>query len=142
MYVCSFFVFHFAQLSFLSYEYPLDYVTIDQGIHKIKMKVAWNEKRKKLHGFSFYVNIGNFEVFLWNLNLRANHLFWRCVHRAYVCSYVIYIMSYMLTQSLISKTVWTSFLWKSLAFLDWDLFQYKTCQKYFGKLELKGFIEV
>ena len=43
------------------------------------MKVARNEKRKKLLGFSFYTNIGNFEAFLWNLNLSTKHLFWRCV---------------------------------------------------------------
>ena len=42
------------------------------------MKVAQNEKRKKLLGFSFYINIGNFEAFLRNLNLSANRLFWRC----------------------------------------------------------------
>ena len=29
------------------------YVDIDQGIHKWKSKVAWNEKRKKLCGFSY-----------------------------------------------------------------------------------------
>ena len=57
----------------------LVYVDIDQGIHEGKMKVAQNEKRKKLLGFSFYINIGNFEAFLWNLNLSAKHLFWRCV---------------------------------------------------------------
>ena len=56
----------------------LVYVDIDQGIHKGKMKVARNEKRKKLLGFSFYINIGNFEEFLRNLNLSAKHLFWRC----------------------------------------------------------------
>ena len=44
------------------------------------MKVARNEKRKKLLGFSFYINIGNSEGFLWNLNLSANCLFWRCVY--------------------------------------------------------------
>ena len=54
-------------------------VNIDQGIHKGKMKVAQNEKRKKLLGFSFYINIGNFEAFLRNLNLSTNCLFWRCV---------------------------------------------------------------
>ena len=42
------------------------------------MKVARNEKRKKLLGFSFHINIGNFEAFLWNLNLSANCSFWRC----------------------------------------------------------------
>ena len=39
-------------------------VDIDQGIHKGKMKVALNEKRKKLRGFSFSINIANFEAFL------------------------------------------------------------------------------
>ena len=34
------------------------------GIHKGKLKVALNEKRKKLHGFSFSINIANFEAFL------------------------------------------------------------------------------
>ena len=42
------------------------------------MKVARNEKRKKLLGFSFYINIGNFEAFLRNLNSSTKHLFWRC----------------------------------------------------------------
>ena len=42
------------------------------------MNVAQNEKRKKQLGFSFYKNIGNFEAFLRNLNLSAEHLFWRC----------------------------------------------------------------
>ena len=37
---------------------------IDQGIHKGKMKVAQNEKQKKLCGFSFSINIANFEAFL------------------------------------------------------------------------------
>ena len=35
-----------------------------QGIHKGKMKVALYEKWKKLHGFSFSINIANFEAFL------------------------------------------------------------------------------
>ena len=29
------------------------YVNIGQGIHKVKMKVAWNEKRKNYLGFLF-----------------------------------------------------------------------------------------
>ena len=48
-----------------SFMNALVYVVIDQGIHKGKMKVAWNEKWKKLHGF-FFMNIANFEAFLWN----------------------------------------------------------------------------
>ena len=43
------------------------------------MKVPQIEKRKKLLGFSFYIDIGYFEAFLRNLNLSAKHLFWRCV---------------------------------------------------------------
>ena len=42
------------------------------------MKVAQIEKRKKLLGFTFYMNIGNFEAFFRNLNLSANCLFLRC----------------------------------------------------------------
>ena len=45
----------------------LDYVDIDQGIYKGKIKVASNEKRKKLLGFSFYTNIGNFEAFFFGI---------------------------------------------------------------------------
>ena len=41
----------------------LVYVDIDQGIHKVKLKVVQNEKGKKLHGLSFYINIANFEKF-------------------------------------------------------------------------------
>ena len=53
----------------------LVYVNIDQGIHKRKSKVARNEKRKKLCGFSYTLNIANFEVFRWNISLSANLLF-------------------------------------------------------------------
>ena len=62
----------------------LVYVDIDQGIFKVKMKVAQNVKVKKLLGFSFYINIGNSEAFLWNLNLSTNRLFWRCVWYVYI----------------------------------------------------------
>ena len=39
------------------------YVDIDQGIHKVKLKVARNEKGKKLLMFSFSINVANFEAF-------------------------------------------------------------------------------
>ena len=51
------------------------YVDIDQGIHKVKLKVALNEKRKKLHGFSFSINIANFEAFRWTKKLISNLFF-------------------------------------------------------------------
>ena len=53
----------------------LVYVDIDQGIHKGRMKVAWNEKRKKLCRFSFSINIANFEAFLSVFRLTKNLLF-------------------------------------------------------------------
>ena len=57
------------------------------------MKVAQNEKRKKLLGFSFYTNIGNFEAFLRNLNLSTKRLFWRCDVVEEVVIYEIYYAS-------------------------------------------------
>ena len=53
----------------------LVYVAIDQGIYKGKMKVALNERWKKLHGFSFSINIANFEAFLLVFKLTKNPLF-------------------------------------------------------------------
>ena len=53
----------------------LVYVNIDQGIYKGKMNVALNEKRKKLRGFSFSINIANFEAFLSVFRLTKNPLF-------------------------------------------------------------------
>ena len=53
----------------------LVYVDIDQGIHKGEMKVALNEKRKKLRGFSFSINIANFEAFLSVFKLAKNLFF-------------------------------------------------------------------
>ena len=53
----------FGQLNTLEKCFKICY-DIDQGIHKGKMKVARNEKRKKLRGFSFSINIPNFEAFL------------------------------------------------------------------------------
>ena len=38
-------------------------------------KVARNEKQKKIHGFSYYKNIANFEAFWWDKNFSKNLLF-------------------------------------------------------------------
>ena len=51
------------------------YVNIDQGIHKGKLKVARNEKRKKLSGFSFSINMANFEAFCQTKKLISNLFF-------------------------------------------------------------------
>ena len=42
---------------------------------RVKLKVALNEKRKKLLGFSFCINIANFEAFLQVKKLSENLLF-------------------------------------------------------------------
>ena len=55
------------------------YVDIDQGIHKVKIKVAQNEKQKQLHGFSFSMNIANFEAFRWRKKLISNLFFKKSV---------------------------------------------------------------
>ena len=55
------------------------YVDKDQGIHKVKIKVARNEKRKKLLRFSFSINIANFEVFRWTKKLISNLFFLKSV---------------------------------------------------------------
>ena len=55
------------------------YVDIDQGIHKGKLKVARNEKQKKLQGFSFSINIANFEAFHWKKKLISNLFFLKSV---------------------------------------------------------------
>ena len=52
----------------------LVYVDIDWGIHKGKRKNALNEKRKKLCGFSFSINMAN-EAFYWNKKLSADLYF-------------------------------------------------------------------
>ena len=56
----------------------LVYVDIDQGIYKVKLKVALNQKRKKLHGFSFSINMANFEAFWGVKKLSANLSFLKC----------------------------------------------------------------
>ena len=54
--------FHFSFRTTLSFTLmnALFNFNIDQGIHKVKLKVVRNEKQKKLKGFSFSINIANF----------------------------------------------------------------------------------
>ena len=53
----------------------LVYVDIDQGIYKVKLKAALNENKKKLCGFSFSINVANFEAFCWTKKLISNLFF-------------------------------------------------------------------
>ena len=56
----------------------MPYVDTDQGIYKVKLKVALNEKRKKLHGFSSSMNMANSEAFWGVKKLSANLSFLKC----------------------------------------------------------------
>ena len=51
--------------------------------HFYKKKITMKMKNKKNYKawFSFYINVANFEAFLGNLNLRANHLCTMCTKR-------------------------------------------------------------
>ena len=53
--------FPFCATLFFSLMKAAVYVDIDQGIHQGKNKVAQNEKRKKLHAFSYSKSMANFE---------------------------------------------------------------------------------
>ena len=52
---------------------------IDQGIHKVKLRNARNEKRKKLYGFSFSINMTNFEANHQTKKLSSNLFFLKSV---------------------------------------------------------------
>ena len=67
---------HFKERFALNFLTP--YVDIDQGIYKVKLKVALNEKRKKLHGFSLSINMANSEAFGGVKKLSANLSFLKC----------------------------------------------------------------
>ena len=51
---------------------------VDQGIYKVKLKVALNEERKKLHGFSFSIKMANSEAFWGVKKFSANLSFLKC----------------------------------------------------------------
>ena len=55
------------------------HVDMEQGIHKGKLKVALNEKRKQLRGFSFSINMANFEAFCRTKKLISNLFFLKSV---------------------------------------------------------------
>ena len=50
-----------------------------KGIHKVKLKNALNEKRKKLRGFSYSKSMANFEAFCGSFSLSTNLLFLKSV---------------------------------------------------------------
>ena len=96
-------------------------------IHKVKMKVARNEKRKKLLGFSFYINIANFEAFLQYLNFSTNHLFWRCVEQSW---FLTGILSRILQAfSNFGKLVWKHFYFTLQLSGDLDILHFCAQEK-------------
>ena len=64
----------------------LVYVDIDRGIHKVKLKNALNEKRKKLHGFSFSINMA--EAFCRTKKLISNLFFLKSAQVSNLCVFV------------------------------------------------------
>ena len=73
----------------------LVYVDIDRGIHKGKLKVARNEKRKKLSGFSFSINIANFEAFCWTKKLISNLFFLKSVLLLVISHDYLYLKAFL-----------------------------------------------
>ena len=61
----------------------LIYVDIDRGIHKVKLKNALNEKRKKLRGFSFSINMA-FEAFRRTKKFISNPFFLKRTKYVYI----------------------------------------------------------
>ena len=68
------------QLSIFFLINALVYVNIDQGIHKDKSKIAWNDKWKTSWVFYTWNIIANFEVFHWKISLSTNLLFLKSGH--------------------------------------------------------------
>ena len=100
---------------------------INQGIHKIKIKVSQNEKRKKIQVFSFYINIANFEAFLQYLNFSTNHLFWRCVEQSW---FLTGILSRILQAfSNFGKLVWKHFYFTLQLSGDLDILHFCAQEK-------------
>ena len=69
-----FFIFHFEQLWVFPYECP-GLCDINRGIHRVKLKNALNENRKKLRRFSFSINMTNYETFCRTKKLISNLFF-------------------------------------------------------------------
>ena len=63
------------------------------------MKVAPNEKGKKLHRFSFSINIANFEAFLLVFKLTKNLLFLKSVLLNDFSKEVIIFLNYLLADN-------------------------------------------
>ena len=70
----------------------LFYIGIDQGIHKVKLKVARNEKQIKLHWFSSSINIANFEAFCRTKKLISNLFFLKSDSVIKIC-HILYMKS-------------------------------------------------
>ena len=96
------------------------------SIHKVKLKVARNEK--KVLGFSFYKNIANIEACLQLKKLSTNLFFWRvcCLHLVYLHTS---ISTCILWPAAIITDEWLSGTWHGCYNTEWleaILFQNQT----------------
>ena len=73
-YLYIIYVFHLEHFWILPYECP-GLCDINRGIHRVKLKNALNENRKKLRRFSFSINMTNYETFCRTKKLISNLFF-------------------------------------------------------------------
>ena len=106
------FVFNFEQLWLLYYN-ALVYVDIDQGIHKVKLKIACNEKQKKTTWVFFIYKYGKFWRVLPEQKVDLKPLFSKeCIH--IILQYIYVLFNYV---HRLGKEKWSfSFLSQLLSF--------------------------
>ena len=105
------------------------YVDIDQGIYKVKLKVALNEKRKKLRGFSFSINMANFEAFCRTNTLISNPFFlksFQVIPHISTTLYNIFTFMYCMYFWVFYRPIFLSDLgWNSITFfmfVEWNIY--------------------
>ena len=70
-------------------------VDIDQGIHKVKLKIAWNEKQKKTTWVFFIYKYDKFWRVLPEQNFISNLFFLKSVFISYYNTYMYYLTMYI-----------------------------------------------
>ena len=106
-------------------------VYVDIGIYKVKLKVALNEKRKQLRGFSFSIYMANFEAFCRIKNLSANLFFLKGDLQIHNCVFQIRL-GYQL--SILTYETDTYFHKNLYNFIDKKIHNFMSCQYITAKL--------
>ena len=70
-------------------------VDIDQGIHKVKLEIAWNEKQKKTTLVFFIYKYDKFWRVLPEQNFISNLFFLKSVFISYYNTYMYYLTMYI-----------------------------------------------